>query len=58
MKNFVGFPMNSIVQPVLVAVQTDHLPVDREMTRTHCRKRLKIGVVYPLVDCNMTAIDP
>lgn len=57
MRYFVCFRIDSAVQSELLAVQADHLFVDRELIRSDRQNQLLIGFVYSLMDHDVTPFD-
>jgi hypothetical protein len=55
--DLVGNRIDSSVQPELLAVEANHLLVDRGLIRGHRRGGLYLCFVHPVVDRDVTPID-
>jgi len=58
MEDFVGIRIDRLVQPELLTVEADHLFINRELIRGDCRDRLQISLMNPVMNSDMTPIDP
>jgi len=57
-KDLVRLWINRTVLPELLAVEADHLLVNRELILGDGRYRLYVGLMNPVMDSDVTPIDP